>query len=86
MWLATWQTVIVTEGVKDPDRHENPGVLARPNKQLRDQARDILDARGWTMNEFLIACLVLLTKNPKAMLGRLDEFKPPYKRGRPRKS
>jgi hypothetical protein len=84
-WLATWQTVIVPEGVKDPDRHENPGVLARPSKQLRDQARGILKANGWTMNDFLVACLVLLTRNPTAMLDRLKEFRPPAKKGRPRK-
>jgi hypothetical protein len=85
-WLATCQTVIVTEGVKDPDRHENPGVLARPDRRLRDRAKEILDANGWTMNDFLIACLILLTKNPSAMLARLADFKPPRKVGRPPKN
>lgn len=76
----------MTGPLKDPDRHENPGVLARPSKPLRDQARVLLKAKDWTMNEFLVACLVLLTRNPKAMLERLDEFRPPRKKGRPRKS
>lgn len=76
----------MAEGVKDPDRHENPGVLARPDRKLRDQARAILEANDWTMNDFLIACLVQLTRNPGAMLNRLAEFRPPRKRGRPRRS
>jgi hypothetical protein len=77
--------VKVAERVRDPDRHENPGVLARPDLKLRDQAKAVLDANGWTMNDFLIACLVLLTKNPGAMLNRLAEFRPPRKVGRPKK-
>lgn len=75
----------MTEGTKDPDRHENPGVLARPAKRLRDSARVILEAHGWTMNDFLVACLVLMTKNPAAMLNRLEDFRPPPKKGRPKK-
>lgn len=72
--------------LKDPDRHTNPGVLARPDPELRDAAKQVLGERGWTMNDFLVACLVLLTKNPKAILDRLDEFKPPPKPpGRPSK-
>lgn len=75
----------MTPAAKDPDRHENPGVLARPGKDLRDQAKHVLEARGWTMNDFLVASLVLLTKNPDAMLKRLAEFRPPRKFGRPKK-
>ena len=69
----------------NPDRHRDAAILVRPTVQLRDQARAILEANGWTMNDFLIACLVLLTKNPSAMLNRLKEFRPPEKKGRPRK-
>lgn len=85
LWLATWHTDRVTDGLKDPDRHENPGVLARPSPQLRDEAREILKRESWTMNQFLVACLVLLTKNPRAMLARLEEFKPALRNGRPRR-
>lgn len=86
LWLATWHTDRVTDGLKDPDRHENPGVLARPSPELRDEVRELLKRKGWTMNHFLIACLVLLTKNPDAMLERLNEFRPPPPRkGRPKK-
>jgi len=70
---------------KNPDRHENPGVLARPTPDIRDTAKRELSARGWTMNDFLVACLVLLSKNPQAMLDRLQEFRPPAKKGRPPK-
>lgn len=85
-WLATWQTVIVPEGVKDPDRHENPGVLGRPARELRERAQEVLAAYGWSMNDFLVACLGLLTKRPKTFLRELEPFKPPRKRGRPRKA
>ncbi|MFE0530453.1 hypothetical protein ACFW0V_22945 [Micromonospora parva] len=44
-----------------------------------------LAGRGWTMNDFLVACLVLLSKNPQALLHRLQEFRPPKKSGRPPK-
>lgn len=72
--------------LKDPDRHEKPGVLARPDEQLRDDTRAILKAADWTMNDFLVACLVLLTKERGALLKQLEEHRPPRKRGRPRKS
>lgn len=84
-WLATWQTVIVTEGVKDPDRHKNPGVLGRPTPELREQAQAALEVHGWSMNDFLVACLGLLAKDPRAILALLEPFKPPRKRGRPPK-
>ncbi|MER7166805.1 hypothetical protein ABT336_12175 [Micromonospora sp. NPDC000207] len=72
--------------LKNPDRHENPGVLARPTTELRDEAKQVLASNGWTMNDFLVACLVLLTRNPGPMLERLKEFKPvPKKPGRPPK-
>ena len=71
---------------RDPDRHANPGVLARPAPETAEAAREELKRAGWTMNDFLVACLVLLTRNPAAMLTRLDEFRPAQRRGRPRKA
>ncbi len=72
---------------KNPDRHKTPsGVLGRPDPELRDQAQRILTEHDWTMNQFLIACLVLLTKNPKALLARLAEYKPALRWGRPPKA
>lgn len=71
---------------RNPDRHENPGVLARPAKTLKEQAKRVLAEQGWTMNEFLIACLAALVRNPQGMLRRLGAHRPPRRRGRPRRS
>lgn len=94
MWLTTslpgrydmlvvnhpWQTGRVTS---NPDRHKNPGVLARPDPATRQAARKVLDAHDWTMSEFIVACLRLVALNPEAMLNRLAKFRPDAKRGRP---
>jgi len=68
---------------RNPDRHRFPGVLARPDPATRNAAREVLDARGWTLNEFLVACLRLVATNPDAMLRRLADFRPQAQRGRP---
>lgn len=71
--------------LKNPDRHRDPGVLARPSPELRDQAKEVLDSAGWTMNDFLIACLSALTRNPAEMLRSLSRYRLEAKpRGRPR--
>lgn len=77
----------MARALKNPDRHDKPGVLARPTPEIRDAAKNALAEQPgeWTMNDFLVACMVLLTKNPKAMLERLAEFRPPPKKGRPPK-
>jgi hypothetical protein len=76
----------MAEQSRNPDRHDTrSGVLGRPDPALRVQASRILAENGWTMNHFLIACLVLLTRNPAPFLARLSEFRPPAKKGRPRK-
>lgn len=70
---------------KNPDRHENrSGVLARPEPELREQAQRVLAEHGWTMNQFLIACLALVVGNPTAMLKSLERFKPPAKKPGPK--
>ena len=75
---------MTTEGLKNPDRHRTrSGVLGRPDPALRQQATDILDAHNWTMNEFIVAALEVLTRNPAAMLDRLGPFRPPRRSGRP---
>jgi hypothetical protein len=68
---------------KNPDRHKHGGVLARPDPATRQAAREVLDAHGWTMNEFIVACLRLVAANPTAMLRRLVQFRPTTKSGRP---
>ena len=82
MWLATCHTDLVTQP-KNPDRHKHPGVLARPDPKTREAIQKALTARGWTLNEFLIACMALGAANPDAMLRRLAQFRPPIRRGRP---
>lgn len=68
------------------DRHERDKTTFRPPPEIKEAAQKILDERpGWTLNDFLTACLALLAKNPDAMLNRLSEFRPPRRVGRPRK-
>jgi hypothetical protein len=75
------------EGLKNPDRHTHSGVLGRPEPDTTKQARQILAEHGWTMNDFIVAAVVLLTKNPAPFLARLAEFRPAAKPpGRPKKS
>ena len=67
------------------DRHLGKRMTVRPPDDVKADAQEILNDHGWTMNDFLTACLALLTKNPKAFLARLADFRPPPRRGRPRK-
>ncbi len=68
------------------DRHEHEKTTFRPPPEVKQEAQQILNARDdWNLNEFLIACLVMLTKNPDAMLNRLETVRPRRRRGRPRK-
>ncbi|GAA4439106.1 hypothetical protein [Phytohabitans houttuyneae] len=75
----------MTDERKSPDRHETrSGVLARPDPELRKEAQRTLAEHGWTMNQFLIACLALVVGNPAAMLKSLERFKPPVKKPGPK--
>jgi len=86
-WLSTWQTDQVTStSDPPPDRHKVPGILVRPDPEVTRDGREKLDAAGWTMTEFVSACLVLVGRNPGAMLDRLAEYRPPRRRGRPKKA
>lgn len=72
------------ERLKNPDRHKTrSGVLARPNPELRQKSAEVLEAHDWTMNEFVVAALEILIRNPGPMLKRFEEFKPPRRKGRP---
>ncbi|MFJ8690205.1 hypothetical protein [Micromonospora wenchangensis] len=67
-----------------PDRHQRDKTTFRPPPEVKTEAQNVLANRpDWSMNDFLVACLVLLTKDPDAMLDRLKEFRPPPKKGRP---
>ncbi|MFI1194168.1 hypothetical protein ACH4T9_13035 [Micromonospora sp. NPDC020750] len=70
-----------------PDRHQRDKTTFRPPDEVKTEAQRVLAGRDdWTLNDFLVACMVLLTRNPDAMLDRLKDFRPPPKKGRPRKS
>jgi hypothetical protein len=75
---------MATDATKNPDRHRTrSGVLGRPNPELRANAIETLDARDWTMNEFIVAALEVLTRNPDPMLARLAKYRPERRKGRP---
>lgn len=69
------------------DRHQHDKTTFRPPPEVKTEAQNALAKHPgeWTMNDFLVACLVLLAKDPGPMLERLAEFRPPPKKGRPRK-
>lgn len=68
------------------DYHRTKRATLRPPDDVKAEAQAVLAANGWTMNEFLVACLVLVAKDSAAMLKRLGEFRPTTKPGRPRKA
>lgn len=75
----------MTDEPKNPDQHETrSGVLARPDPELREATRALLAQHGWTMNDFLIACMVVLGENPKGMLERLAKVRPAPKKPGPK--
>ncbi|MFI1194123.1 hypothetical protein ACH4T9_12810 [Micromonospora sp. NPDC020750] len=71
---------------KPGDRHRNKPMGIRPDDDLQERTKKTLDTNGWTMTEFVSACMDLVNRNPAAMLTRLAEFKPPRVRGRPPKT
>lgn len=67
--------------------HRTDKATFRPPAEVKDAARKVLDeAEGWTLNDVLVACLVLLAKRPKTFLKQLEPYKPASKRGRPPKT
>jgi hypothetical protein len=84
MWLATWHTEWVTSP-KNRDRHadDRAGIAVRAPIAIRDEAKALLVERGWTLNDFLVASLALLPKNPDPYLARLAQFRPARRAGRP---
>jgi hypothetical protein len=68
------------------DRHKLPAMLTRPDPELRARLTAKLADRGWTMSDFVIACMELGDRNTDAMLKRLAQFKPSRRMGRPPKT
>lgn len=68
------------------DRHLGKRTTVRPPTEVKVAALGVLRDNGWSLNDFVQACLVLVTKNPKDMLPSLERFRPPPKKGRPKKT
>jgi hypothetical protein len=69
-----------------PDPHKLPSSTLRPPPEAKEGARLALGDTDWTLNDFVTACMLMLAKRPKTFLRELEPFKPPRKRGRPRKA
>ena len=67
------------------DLHKQGKSTLRPTPEAKQAAKDALEGSDWTLNDFVTACMLMLAKRPKTMLRELEPFKPPRKRGRPRK-
>lgn len=69
------------------DRHREGRFLAPIwlDNERRQRAADILREHGWTLTDFLSACLRLLLANPAPFLRRLSEVREMQPKGRPRK-
>jgi hypothetical protein len=68
------------------DRERPAGIFVRPDPDRRARAEHKLRERGWSMTEFIDACLGLVDANPDRFLRRLSDFRHVRRRGRPRKS
>jgi hypothetical protein len=71
----------------DPHKHR-PSFRAPAN--LKAAAQEALKGQPprddpWTLNDIVVAALAMFVRRPKTMLRELEPFKPPRKRGRPRK-
>ncbi len=68
------------------DLHREPKAALRPPAEARKAAKAALEGKGWTLNQFVTACMLMLAKRPAMFLRELEPFKPEIKRGRPSKS
>lgn len=69
------------------DAHLDPKVPARIPADDLTAGRAELNARQWTVQEFVVACFRALRDNADALLPVIDRHRPEAKkRGRPRKS
>lgn len=69
------------------DCHRHPGLTVRPPRKVRETAKKVLDERGWTMQDFMTACLAAVGREPEAMLAKVAEHRvAPNRRGRPPKA
>ncbi len=71
-----------------PDAHKVTSSGLRLPDDLKAAAKDKLrdqDDEPWTLNDVVVASVAMFVKRPKTVLKMLAPFRPPRKRGRPRK-
>lgn len=68
-----------------PDQHQESKATVRPPAALKAAAQKVLAEHGVTLNQFFVACLLLLIKRPKTFMKQLEPLVPPLKNGRPPK-
>lgn len=68
-------------------RHADTSESTRVPPEVSTAAREELKARGWTVFEFLGACLATVVRRPAELLALIEPNRPePKPRGRPRKT
>lgn len=72
----------------DPHKVTSSGLRLPP--ELKAAAREALDGQPerpdpWTLNDLVVAAVAEYVKRPRTREKQLERFKPPRKRGRPRK-
>lgn len=73
------------------DGHNQQAKDFRVPAELKAAAQEELKGQPerddpWTLNDIVVASLAMFVKRPKTVLKMLEPFKPPRKRGRPRKN
>jgi hypothetical protein len=66
-----------------PDRHRHRGLVTRPPGPIRKAATSTLAEHGWTMQDFVTACLVAVAADPEDFLGQLAEHRAGVRKSRP---
>lgn len=72
------------------DQHKQPAKDFRVPPELKVAAQDALKGQPerdepWTLNDIVVAAVAEYVKRPRTREKQLEPFKPPRKRGRPRK-
>jgi hypothetical protein len=68
-------------------RHADRSESTRVPPEVSDAARAELEARGWTVFEFLGACLATVARRPTELIAMVESNRPAKKpKGRPRKA
>lgn len=65
------------------DRHLGKRTTVRPPTEVKRAALRVLHDNGWTLNDYVQACLVQVADNPEDTLRSLEPIRPQPKMGRP---